>query len=61
MKSNGNVQTMVNKFMGKAEQLRIQADKQASAGEFEDAVSTLEQSTKEIVRAIRSAGVYIPG
>ena len=61
MKTNGNMQTMVNKYMGKAEQLRVQADKQAAAGEYEEAVSTLERSTKEIVRAIRSAGLYIPG
>ncbi len=61
MKTNGNMQTMVNKYMGKAEQLRVQADKQAAAGEYEEAVSTLERSTKEIVRAIRSAGIYIPG
>ena len=61
MKTNGNMQTMVNKFMGKAEQLRVQADRQAAAGEYKEAVSTLERSTKEIVRAIRSAGIYIPG
>lgn len=61
MNANENVQTMVNKFMIKAEQLRVQADKQASSGEYENAIGTLEQSTKEIVRAIRSAGIYIPG
>lgn len=61
MKTNVSVQDMVNKFMGKADLLRVQADKQASAGEYENAVSILEQSTKEIVRAIRSAGIYIPG
>ena len=61
MNANANVQKMVTKFMDKAVQLRIQADKQASSGEYENAISTLEQSTKEIVRAIRSAGIYIPG
>jgi hypothetical protein len=61
MKSNGSVQTMVTKFMDKADKLRAQADQQASAGEYETAITTLEQSTKEIVRAIRSAGIYIPG
>ena len=61
MKSSGSVQTMVNKFMGKADELRAQADEQASEGEYENAIGTLEQSTKEIVRAIRSAGIYIPG
>ena len=61
MGSNSNVETMVAQFMDKATVLRAKADKQASAGEFETAISTLELSTKEIVRAIRSAGIYIPG
>jgi tetratricopeptide (TPR) repeat protein len=61
MKSSGSVEAMVNKFMDKADALRVQADKQASDGEFENAIGTLEESTKEIVRAIRSAGIYIPG
>lgn len=55
------VKKMVDKFMAKAKVLRVKADKQADEGEFEIAISTLELSTKEIVRAIRSAGVYIPG
>jgi hypothetical protein len=61
MKTNGGIETMVNKFMGRADELRARADEQASDGEYENAVTTLEQSTKEIVRAIRSAGIYIPG
>ena len=61
MKSSGSVEAMVTKFMGKADALREQADKQASRGEYENAITTLEESTKEIVRAIRSAGIYIPG
>jgi len=61
MKTNGGIETMVNKFMGRAEELRARADEQASDGQYENAVITLEQSTKEIVRAIRSAGIYIPG
>ena len=61
MKTNGGIETMVNKFMHRADELRARADEQASDGEYENAVTTLEQSTKEIVRAIRSAGIYIPG
>ena len=61
MKSSGSVEAMVTKFMDKADALRAQADKQASDGEYESAINTLEESTKEIVRAIRSAGIYIPG
>lgn len=61
MDTNGRVQSMVSKFMSKADVLRKKADSQASDGEYENAVTTLERSTKEIVRAIRSAGIYIPG
>ena len=61
MKTNLGIEAMVNKFMESAEKLRARADEQASDGEYEKAIGTMEQSTKEIVRAIRSAGIYIPG
>ena len=61
MKTNWGIEAMVSSFMGKAQELRVVAETQASNGEYENAVNTLEQSTKEIVRAIRSAGIYIPG
>ena len=61
MKTNWGIEAMVNKFMESAEKLRARADEQASDGEYEKAIGTMEQSTKEIVRAIRSAGIYIPG
>ena len=51
----------VKQFMDKADQLRAQAEQQAARGDYAGAVSTLENSTKEVVRAIRSAGIYIPG
>jgi hypothetical protein len=59
-KSNG-VQKLVQQFMTKAGKLRSQAEAQAADGAYDAAVETLELSTREIVRAIRSAGVYIPG
>jgi len=58
---SSGVEGMVAKFMDKAADLRQQAEKQASQGDYEAAIQTLEQSTKEIVRAIRGAGIYIPG
>lgn len=61
MKTNWGIEAMVNKFMESADKLRARADEQASGGEYENAIGTMEQSTKEIVRAIRSAGIYIPG
>ena len=61
MSKNASARAMVDKFLGKADALRKVADGQAADGEYENAVTTLEKSTKEIVRAIRSAGIYIPG
>lgn len=45
----------------RAGELRSQAESRAAAGEFAQAVGLLEDSTRELVRAIRGAGVYIPG
>jgi hypothetical protein len=45
----------------KSAALRAQADGVAKSGDFAGAVRLLEDSTRELVRAIRAAGVYIPG
>jgi hypothetical protein len=47
--------------MKQAAELRAQAEQQAADGDFETAIKTLEQSTKQIIRAIRATGIYIPG
>lgn len=46
---------------GKAQSLRDEAERRAGAGAHAEAVGLLEESTKELVRAIRAAGIYIPG
>ena len=51
----------VGSFMDKATALRGQAEGAASAGDFPAAIRLLEDSTRELVRAIRMSGVYIPG
>jgi len=61
MSKNSSARAMVNKYLAKANALRAAAITQASDGKYENAITILEQSTKEIVRAIRSAGIYIPG
>ena len=61
MENNAGIKNMVTRHMSAATQLRQKAEAQAARGQHETAVKTLEQSTKEIVRAIRSAGIYIPG
>jgi hypothetical protein len=44
-----------------SDELREQAEGYAGNKEYETAIDTMEESTRELVRAIRSAGVYIPG
>ncbi|MEY4751605.1 MAG: hypothetical protein RIQ60_3819 [Pseudomonadota bacterium] len=41
--------------------LRSQAEARAAAGDHAAAVKLLEDATRELVRAIRAGGVYIPG
>ncbi len=48
-------------FIDRAEQLRRQAEGAAARNDHLGAIQLLEQSTRELVRAIRGAGVYIPG
>jgi len=52
---------MVDRALKAAADLRRQAEEHANAKEFDKGVRTLEESTRELVRAIRSAGVFIPG
>lgn len=58
---NPALEGMVQKYLEQAAALRATADAQAARKDFETAIKTLEDSTKELVRAIRGAGVYIPG
>ena len=51
----------VKENIDKADALRIEAEQLAISKNFTEAVQTLENSTKQIVRAIRAAGIYIPG
>ena len=55
------VRGQIDKFVEQAQQLRGQAENYADAGEYNAAIDLLEQSTRQLVRAIRSAGIYIPG
>lgn len=48
-------------FVDKAASLRGDAEAQARRGDHVGAIKVLEDSTRELVRAIRSGGIYIPG
>jgi len=47
--------------VGKATEIRAAAESMSKSGDFEAAIAELEKSTKELVRAIRMGGIYIPG
>jgi hypothetical protein len=59
--SSAYTQEQIVKFVDQALQLRQQADAYAGEGAYEVAIDLLEESTRQLVRAIRSAGIYIPG
>ena len=52
---------MVQPFIDRSTVLRSEAEAKAKEREHEAAVKTLEAATRELVRAIRAGGIYIPG
>lgn len=52
---------MISMYTSSSDDIRKEAEIAAENDNYEEAVKLLEQSTIELVRAIRSAGVYIPG
>ena len=59
--TNPQLDQQIAGFLTKAKELRIAAESSAARKDFGEAVKQLEESTVELVRAIRNAGVYIPG
>jgi len=55
------IRKQVRPFLDEAGDLRKRAEKEAVKGNYEDAVTTLEESTRQVARAIRMAGIFIPG
>jgi len=52
---------MREEFARKAAELRGEAEKASAAGDYAGAIRLLEDSTRQLVREIRSLGVFIPG
>jgi hypothetical protein len=52
---------LVQDFVTKAKDLRARAEAAAGSKDYATGVRLLEESTAELVRAIRGAGIYIPG
>ena len=58
---DAGVASMVKQHVDRADETRKRAESQAGSGDYEAAVKTMEDATRELVKAIRRAGVYIPG
>ncbi|GAB3651622.1 hypothetical protein [Ramlibacter alkalitolerans] len=58
---DGNVDAMVDQAVAASAKLRTRAEQEAARRDHPSAIKTLEDSTRELVKAIRAAGVYIPG
>ncbi|MCG7904469.1 MAG: hypothetical protein JAY60_18835 [Candidatus Thiodiazotropha weberae] len=58
---NATTQSEVDQLLLQARQLRSLAEQASEGGDYKEGISKLEESTRQIVRAIRRAGVYIPG
>jgi hypothetical protein len=59
--ANATLDASVQAGLDQAAQLRANADGLAARKDYPSAVRLLEEATRELVRAIRGAGVYIPG
>ena len=58
-----HIQDPTDKFSPTFQEVLLIAsmDAYAGGGAFDQAIELLEMSTGQLVRAIRSAGIYIPG
>ena len=61
LKDRGGADAMVNQSVSASGRLRTQAEAEAGERTTRRPIKTLEESTRELVKAIRAAGVYIPG
>ncbi len=60
-KRGGTMDAMVDQAVTASARLRRQAEAEAARNDHKAGIKTLEESTRELVKAIRAAGVYIPG
>lgn len=61
VKRQGSGDAVGGAFVARAGELRKQAEASAGRGDHAAAIGLMEDATRELVRAIRGAGVFIPG
>lgn len=59
--SDKRADNMTQGYIDKAKVLRAQAEATVNGKDYATGIKLLEESTAELVRAIRNAGIYIPG
>jgi tetratricopeptide (TPR) repeat protein len=59
--ASGAMPAAMQAFTDKAAALRAEAEAVARRGDHAGAIALLEDATRELVRAIRAGGVYVPG
>ncbi len=52
---------MLQPLLDRAGALRKEAEAQAQRGDHASAIKTLEDSTRELIKAVRAGGIYVPG
>lgn len=57
----GTTDAMIRDRVKQADALRKEAEALAAKKDFEGAIKKLEDSTRELVKGIRAAGIFIPG
>ena len=60
-RGGAGTEASIERALKEAARLRGEAEALAARRDFEAGIRSLEDSTRELVRAIRGAGVYIPG
>jgi tetratricopeptide (TPR) repeat protein len=58
---DGSLDPMIRDRVKQAEALRKEAEALADKKDFEGAIKKLDDSTRELVKGIRAAGIFIPG
>ncbi|HEX6829168.1 MAG TPA: hypothetical protein VF104_09325, partial [Burkholderiales bacterium] len=58
---DGGMDPMIRDRVKQADALRKEAEALATKKDFDGAIKKLDDSTKELVKGIRAAGIFIPG
>ena len=52
---------VMQNFLSKSKDLRNKAEQAGAQKDYEGGIKSLEESTQDLIRAIRNAGIFIPG